>query len=106
MGRGLLWSYEEEGLCAEIQAHLIEKDRTSTVHRCRTQSKQVRQPVLVLYCLQHVGGSVYMLRIGGGKWYQPAPLSLERGVHACYSLGSTPRRVNNLPHCVTQGFFR
>ena len=42
-------------------------------------------------------GSLFMLRGGGGKWSQAAPLSLERGLSACCSQGLSLRRGNYLP---------
>ena len=65
MGRGFFWSGGEEGHHAGTEADLTENNSTSTVHGCGTQRKQVRQPVLALHCLRQVGGSVYMLRVGG-----------------------------------------
>ena len=40
-----------------------------------------------------------LLRGSGGKWHQPTPLILERGLHAFCSQGSAPRRLNN-PPCI------
>lgn len=42
----------------------------------------------------------FMLKDGGKKWCQPAPLSLERGLCACCSQGNTSRRVNNFLLCI------
>lgn len=46
-----------------------------------------------------------MLRGGVRKWCHSASLSLERGVRACCSQGSSFRGVNNFPLCIT-GIFQ
>lgn len=40
------------------------------------------------------------MRGEGRKWYQPAPVSLERRVLDGCSQGNPPRRVNNFPTCI------
>lgn len=77
--------------CVGPSAHLPEKSSIGRACGGRTWCKQDRQPVLGLYCSLKL---VYMER-WGRKWHRLAPSSPERGLCACRSQGSTPRRVNS-----------
>ena len=56
--------------------------------------------------LNPAGGSVFMLKGGGGKWHLPVPLFLEGSLHECCLFGTHFKMSKQPPCCVLQELFR
>ena len=81
-----------EACCTETEANVTEKGSSTGTQGDGSWCEQVSS---ISTALLPIGGSVFMLMVGGGKWHQLVPLSPERCPCECCQ-GHTLRKASNL----------